>query len=130
MSAADEPSLARAALLVFVGGGSGSVLRLVVSRLWASTGPAFPWATLTVNLLGALAIGVLGELAASRGLSRSMALTLGTGLLGGFTTFSAFALETVRLAETRPSWAVSYVTVTLLAGLVAAIAGAAAVRAL
>ena len=83
-------------LLVAAGGALGSVLRFLVSTLSAQAfGAAFPWGTLLVNLLGSAAIGLLGGL----GIGGAWRLLLVTGLLGGFTTFSAFSLEMVLLIE-------------------------------
>jgi fluoride exporter len=110
--------------LVFMAGGAGSVSRYLVGRLSAPwMGGAFPWGTLTVNLAGALLIGAVAGFAASRGLGRAWTLALGTGFLGGFTTFSAFALESVHLAQTRPPAAVGYIAATLVLGVAAAALG-------
>lgn len=85
-------------LLIGVGGFVGSVLRYGLSGLTQDLAPrsVFPVGTLAVNILGCLAIGVLSELADARGfLSPDIRALLIVGLLGGFTTFSAFANETV-----------------------------------
>ncbi len=82
-------------LLVAVGGGVGSMLRYLVGR-WALTnfGPGFPAGTWAVNIAGGLAIGLLmGWLARFDDDSEQLRLLLGVGVLGGFTTFSAFSLE-------------------------------------
>jgi CrcB protein len=88
------------AVLVGLGGALGSLARYGVG-LWltARLGPAFPYGTLTVNVTGSFAAGVLLGFGDGRGLSTSARLLLVTGFLGGYTTFSAFAAETVRLAE-------------------------------
>ena len=88
-------------LLVFVGGGIGAALRhgvnLASLRL---LGPGFPWGTLTVNVVGSLAMGVLAAWFAFRGASgEPWRLFLATGVLGGFTTFSAFSLDAALLIE-------------------------------
>lgn len=98
--------------LVFLGAGIGGVARHGVNH-WAlqGLGPAFPWATFIVNVLGSLAMGlVAGWLAFRSGLAfaTEAKLFLATGVLGGFTTFSAFSLDVVSLIE-RGEW--------LLAGL-------------
>ncbi len=85
-------------LLVGLGGALGAMARygagLAATRLGAGD---FPWATLLVNVAGGLAMGVLaGTLGAEDHSARQL---LGVGLLGGFTTFSAFSIETVRLIE-------------------------------
>ena len=86
--------------LVFLGGGIGSALRYGVGyAAVAIVGPGFPAGTLAVNISGCLAMGVLVEWLALRdtGIDVSVKLFLTTGLLGGFTTFSAFALDTAAL---------------------------------
>jgi CrcB protein len=94
--------LAMNLLLIFLGGGAGSIARYgmmnVISR--ALGGPTFPWYTLGVNMLGALCIGALMEILALRAsLAEPMKLLLVTGFLGGFTTFSAFSLEGALMLE-------------------------------
>jgi CrcB protein len=89
-------------LLIGLGGGVGSILRYLLGGLvQGGTGnSAFPAGTLAVNLLGCLAIGVLAELSEARGvLSAGTRALLITGLIGGFTTFSTFANETVSAAR-------------------------------
>ena len=95
-----------AALHVFLGGGAGAVLRWLLGRsmtnwLGAPMVTAFPFATLAANAIGSLAMGFLaGWLArGGSGDSEQLRLLLGVGLLGGFTTFSAFSLEMVLLIE-------------------------------
>ena len=112
MSALGWPSL----LLVAGGGALGSVLRYCISVLAIELlGTAFPWGTLAVNVLGSAAIGVLGGL----GIAGEWRLLLVTGLLGGFTTFSAFSLEAGLLWQ-RAWWlAVVYVAASLMLGLAA-----------
>jgi CrcB protein len=91
--------LGNAALVAF-GGAVGSVARyLVGTALVAMLGPSFPWGTLTVNVTGAFAAGVLLGVGDVRGVPDATRLLLLTGFLGGYTTFSAFAVETMRLAE-------------------------------
>ena len=92
------------AILVFLGGGLGALgrwsLGLAATRFWGS---AWPWGTLSVNVLGGFAMGlVMGLLLKSGSMSLShenWRLFLGTGVLGGFTTFSAFSLETANMIE-------------------------------
>ncbi len=110
-------------LLIGVGGALGSVLRYLLSGLVQSGegASAFPTGTLAVNLLGCLAIGILTELSESRGfLSADTRALLVVGLLGGFTTFSAFANETVNAArDNAPLIAAGNVLLSIGLGLVA-----------
>ena len=100
-------------VLVCVGGGAGAGLRFGVGRLLA--GDAFPWHTLGINAAGSLLLGVVAVGLRDR---PGWAALLGAGLCGGFTTFSAFSLETVRLLEAgRPAAAVGYVLGSVAAGL-------------
>lgn len=82
-------------LMVFLGGGLGAISRLAVSSFVDKhAGQDFPWATLVVNLMGAFVVGVIVELLALRfEASSTLRSLLVTGFLGGFTTFSAFSLE-------------------------------------
>jgi CrcB protein len=88
-------------LLVMLGGAAGAGLRYEVGRLsLAHIGPGFPWGTLIVNLLGGLLIGLLaGWLLAGQGDQRPVSMLLAVGLLGGFTTFSAFSLDLFLMIE-------------------------------
>ena len=82
-------------VLVFIGGGIGAALRHGVNRAAiALLGPALPWGTLFVNIVGSLLMGALVEMFLARGGgSPELRLFLATGVLGGFTTFSAFSLD-------------------------------------
>jgi CrcB protein len=119
-----EMSASRHAALLAViaaGGAVGSLARHSVSLIIGSHDPsALPWATLGVNVAGCLAIGVLATtlpVVADRWWLRPLLIT---GVLGGFTTFSAFALETGVLIDTGSAGlAAGYVGGTVLAGLLA-----------
>lgn len=84
-------------LAVAVGGAAGSVARMLVVEVSASRfGRAFPYGTLTVNVVGSFLLGVITGLVASRaGLSMTVRLLVGVGFCGAFTTFSTFAVETL-----------------------------------
>jgi CrcB protein len=87
-------------ILVMLGGAVGAGLRYGVS-LWAlqALGGAFPWGTLIVNLVGGLLMGLIAGAVARDGAGVPVHLLIGTGILGGFTTFSAFSLEVAVLIE-------------------------------
>ena len=89
-------------LLLFLGGGIGTILRYEVSGLVQDhLGSSFPWGTFVVNVTGCLAIGLFATLADERGMLGSPArLFLMVGVTGGYTTFSTFGLETWRLLQT------------------------------
>jgi CrcB protein len=89
------------ALLVAVGGGAGSMVRFVVdSTVRARFGGRYPVGTTLINLSGSLLLGLVTALALSQVLSADWRLALGTGVLGGYTTFSTASFETVQLAQT------------------------------
>ena len=119
-------------LLVAVGGALGALARAGVAGLLPRDPGGWPWATLTVNLLGCLVLGLLtAVLAIRRPDGERLQAFLGTGLLGGFTTYSAFALEVTDLvAAARPAVAAGYVAVSVLGGVLAVAAGARAGRGL
>jgi len=120
----NAPSPLVASAYVALGGAIGSVLRYQVGRAMTHwLGPnvitAFPWATLTVNIVGSLAMGLLAGFLARYGQGgEQWRLFLGVGLLGGFTTFSAFSLELMLLIERHQAGqAFLYGAVSVLAGL-------------
>jgi fluoride exporter len=113
--------------LVALGGAAGSIARHGVERLLGTTA-GLPVGTLTVNLVGAFALGVLLEGLATRGSDvghrRAARLLLGTGFLGGFTTYSALAVEADGLLrDGRVALALVYVLTTVVVGLLASLAG-------
>jgi len=89
------------ALIVFFGAGVGGALRHGVNTLGMRfLGPGFPYGTLTVNIVGSLAMGLLAGWFAQKGAaSQHFRLFLTTGILGGFTTFSSFSLDIAVLWE-------------------------------
>jgi CrcB protein len=107
-------------LWIAMGGVAGATARAALGQLvgrWA--GHAFPWPTLAINILGCLAMGILDGILAARPGSAAWARPLiGIGLLGGFTTFSAFGLETNRLIQRHaPGEAATYVALSLILGI-------------
>ncbi|MBL8564600.1 MAG: fluoride efflux transporter CrcB [Hyphomicrobiaceae bacterium] len=110
-----------------IGAGARHLVNLGMGRL---LGTAFPWGTLTVNILGSFLMGVLVELLVLRfGGSPTMRTLLGTGFLGGFTTFSAFSLDVLVLLERRETGlALVYVAGSVLVGFAALYAGVVLVR--
>jgi len=122
----------REVLLAGVGGFVGAALRYGlggwISRIGAGT--AFPWGTFAVNILGCLTAGLLMAWAARSGLlTPPLRVLLFTGLLGGFTTLSAFGVETVQLLQRQEILvAVFYVLGSVTAALVAVWIGLAAAR--
>ena len=112
-------------LLVFVGGGLGSIARHGINRAGlAMIGPGFPWWTLTVNVLGSFLIGLLAGLLGAMEAGQNARLFLVTGFLGGFTTFSAFSLDTLTLWERGAQTEASlYIVASVILSLVAAALG-------
>jgi CrcB protein len=88
-------------LYVLIGGAAGAGLRYEVGRLTVRVvGPGLPWGTLAVNLAGGLLIGLLAAQMHGEGMTgRPLWLLLAVGLLGGFTTFSAFSLDLFLMIE-------------------------------
>ncbi|MGC1204134.1 MAG: fluoride efflux transporter CrcB [Flavobacteriaceae bacterium] len=81
-------------LLVFLGGGFGSVLRYIIGKYLNNAENGIPYGTFVTNILGSLLIGlILGFAAKNDTLSQNQTLLLATGFCGGFTTFSTFAYE-------------------------------------
>ncbi|WP_244622923.1 fluoride efflux transporter CrcB [Microvirga brassicacearum] len=122
-------------LLVFVGAGLGGCLRYAVNlgtaRYW---GLAFPWGTLCVNVVGSFLMGTVAAWLAFRSghtLSHHARLFVATGILGGFTTFSAFSLDTIALWERGDAGlALAYVAGSIVMSIAGLVAGLALVRAL
>lgn len=113
-------------LLVACGGALGALARwLASSALQRLSGASYPLGTLAVNALGCLAAGwLVGWLESRSSASEAMRLFLVVGVLGGFTTFSAFGVETLVLArDGRGGAAVAYVAASLALGLGAAALG-------
>ena len=101
-------------LLVALGGALGSVL-----RYWTSLIFAFPYGTITVNILGSMAIGLAYGLLSEKGFER-VSLLLMAGFLGGFTTFSAFSLDVMKLfSDARFLHGLIYILTSFLGAILA-----------
>ena len=113
--------------ILAVGAGSfiGGVARYLVSLSMKGIGKGFPWATITVNLLGCLLIGLLwGLLSRNATVSTSWGLFLTVGLCGGFTTFSTFSKEALTMLQAgQIGGFATYVVVSVLAGIALAALG-------
>jgi CrcB protein len=106
--------------LVVLGSASGGTLRYLMSLFFVSKGlTKLPWATLTVNLLGCFLIGVIyaiSEKTVQGG--NNLKLFLATGFCGGFTTFSAFAIENLQLIKQEASaTAIAYIALSVILGI-------------
>lgn len=118
-------------VLVMLGGALGSGARHLTGRAaLALTGPGWPWGTLTVNIVGGLAMGLLaGLLARLGGGGEPWRLFVGVGVLGGFTTFSSFSLDAVTLAiRGDMASAAVYVLLSVAGSVAALLAGLALTR--
>ena len=111
--------------LLALAGGLGALLRYEVERLVRRrTGTDFPFGTLVINVSGSFALGVLLGLAAHHGVSTTLVTVAGTGLLGAYTTFSTFSVDTVGLVERgRTGAAAANLGASLVLGLGAAALG-------
>jgi fluoride exporter len=122
-------------IAVAAGGALGSVARYGVGNLARAIAPGWapwmPWGTLAVNVMGSFAIGLLFAWFAARPASDVLRLGLITGVLGGFTTFSAFSVETLELLRSGGATsALVYIGATLALGLAACALGLWAAKAL
>ena len=129
------PTFLASSVFVAAGGAVGAWARFCVGVLWTrALGPvaasAFPWATLTVNLAGSLAMGLLAGWFARYGShGEGWRLLLGVGVLGGFTTFSAFSLEVTGLIlRGALGTATVYAALSLAGGIAGLLLGLAAMR--
>lgn len=113
----------RAILLVALGGAAGSVFRYLISLYMPKPESGFPLGTFAVNAVGCLIIGLLMAFL-FRTPNESLRLLLATGFCGGFTTFSAFGIETVQLMSNgKTGIALAYIAASLFAGLIAVALG-------
>jgi len=102
----------RLVLLVGLGGAIGSMLRYLATEIIPSN--HIPYGTISVNLVGSMLLGIMfGAIAADVIINQNYLLLFGTGVLGAFTTMSAFAMDTVTLSEDELSKTVIYITITI-----------------
>ncbi len=116
----------KASLLIFLGGGLGSVLRYWISFFIKSncTASSFPWATFSVNIIGSLLIGFLTTLVLKNTLNPELRLFTIIGICGGFTTFSTFTNETILLLKNGSYLiSLSYIISSVGLGVLAVILG-------
>jgi CrcB protein len=120
-------------LIVFLGGGIGAALRHGINvYAFRLAGTGFPYGTLFINVVGSFAMGIIAEyFALKSGLPQHWRLFLTTGILGGFTTFSAFSLEAALLYERgQVAGAAIYVVASVVLAIAGLFAGLAIIRAL
>lgn len=114
--------------VVFVGGALGTAIRAGLEAALPAQPGGWPWPTFGINLSGAFVLGLLLELLSRRGpdegTRRLLRLGFGTGLLGGYTTYSSFAVETVRLVLAgEVAGGLGYAVASVALGMAAAVAG-------
>ncbi|NUR82461.1 MAG: fluoride efflux transporter CrcB [Nonomuraea sp.] len=116
---------AQALALVALGGGVGAVARHLLTEVLMGAAYPLPWPTLVVNVVGCLLLGLLTVELAKRPLHRQpLTMLLGTGFLGGFSTFSHFVDGVRQLTSGgTPGWAAVYLVLTVCLGLLAVWAG-------
>jgi CrcB protein len=117
----------KALLAVGIGGGIGAILRYAVGMAFVQRfGPGFPWGTFAINVSGSFLIGIVAQLALTRsfGVTPTVRLFAATGVLGGYTTFSTFSLDTmVLVGDGAFSLSAAYALGSVAAGVLAAYAG-------
>jgi len=118
-------------LLVMSGGAIGAGLRFGLSRALPYSGQGWPWSTFAANILGGLAMGILAAwVLRGDNSAEPLRLFVGVGVLGGFTTFSAFSLEMARMIEQgQTGLAAGYALASVLLALGALFAGMTAAKA-
>ena len=115
----------KALILVFIGGGSGSIARYLLGKLFNSSNSGIPYGTFAANILGSLLTGViLGWALKNNTLSSQTTLLVATGFCGGFTTFSTFAYENHALLKSGDFMTFAfYAITTFTVGIIAVFGG-------
>lgn len=118
--------------LVMAGGAAGAGARYLAARApLGAFGPSYPYGTLSVNLVGGLLMGLLVGVLARLPAGENWRLLLGVGVLGGFTTFSAFSLDIVTMIERGAlATAAGYVLLSVVGSVIALFAGLSVARSL
>lgn len=120
--------MAKLLFIIFLGGGTGSVLRYCVQMVLHERilPHSFPWATFTVNIIGSFLIGLFYTLSARFNLSTEVRMLLTTGLCGGFTTFSTFSHDGLMMIKQGfYGMFILYTLLSIILGVIAAFAGGA-----
>ena len=116
--------------VIALGGAIGAAARYLLEEWWPTPAGDFPWSTLVVNSSGCLFIGALMVLLVEGGASHPVVRPfVGVGILGGFTTFSTYAVQAVGLLDEEPATAAAYLLVTLVGALAAVLVGITVARA-
>jgi len=121
----DETRAATALALVVAGGTVGTLVRALLEDAFGAGRGEWPWATFAINVVGSFLLGLLVAALAARGGDERIRLALGTGVLGGFTTYSTFIVEVDRLvADGHLGLGTGYALGSVVVGVLAAAAGA------
>ena len=109
--------MVEAYLWVALGGAVGTIGRFWVAAAMARlTGPALPWGTLLINVLGSFVIGLFAHLTVAGGtwpIPLNIRIFVMVGLCGGFTTFSSFSLQAMELLRSRLQWGLAYIALSV-----------------
>lgn len=111
-------------LAIFLGGGTGCILRYIISVALSATNQVFPIPTFICNIIGCLAIGIFYSITIKHGWTQQTMLFLTSGLCGGFTTFSTFSKDSLKLLSSNNyNVAIIYILCSIIVGLLMVIVG-------